>query len=138
MSNLKLPLSTAIQPITSTFQYGDLQFTRADASALTMTSQPGNSVPLSRRQTEVLHLLVQGRSNKQIARDLGLAEGTVKIHVAALFHKLQVTSRTAAAVAGAKLLASTAAPPAPSSPASQVQTVAGSHPFGPAGLASAA
>ncbi len=134
MSNLKLSLSTAIQPITITFQYGDLRFTRADASGLTMTSQPENSAPLSRRQTEVLRLLVQGRSNKQIARDLGLAEGTVKIHVAALFHKLQVTSRTAAAVAGARLLARQ--PPTGKAP--QEQAVSESYPFGPAHLPTAA
>jgi DNA-binding NarL/FixJ family response regulator len=53
----------------------------------------------------VLQLLVQGRSNKEIALTLGLAVGTVKIHTAVLFRKLGVTSRTAAAVAGARLLA---------------------------------
>ena len=60
---------------------------------------------LSTRQREVLDLIVQGRSNKEIARALKLAEGTVKIHVAALFSKLGIKRRSAAAVAGARLIA---------------------------------
>ena len=60
---------------------------------------------LSPQQREVLALIVQGLPNKEIARRLNLALGTVKIHVAVLFHKMNVTSRTAAAVAGARLLA---------------------------------
>ena len=67
---------------------------------------------LSRRQRDVLTLIVQGRSNKEIARALNLAEGTVKIHVAALFSKLGVHRRAAVAIAGAQFL-SAAAPQAP-------------------------
>jgi len=60
---------------------------------------------LSSRQREVLNLILQGPSNKEIARALKLAEGTVKIHVAALFNKLGIKRRSAAAVAGARLIA---------------------------------
>lgn len=56
------------------------------------------------RQREVLELLVQGKSNKEIARALHLGEGTVKVHMAALFRTLGVSTRAAAAVAGAQLL----------------------------------
>jgi DNA-binding NarL/FixJ family response regulator len=56
------------------------------------------------RQTEVLELIVQGKSNKEIARALNLGEGTVKIHVAALFRNLGVSSRSAAAAIGARAL----------------------------------
>jgi DNA-binding CsgD family transcriptional regulator len=59
---------------------------------------------LSKRQRQILELLVQARSNKEIARTLQLAEGTVKIHIAALFGKLGVKRRSAAAVMGAQLL----------------------------------
>src|SRR5260370_40511002 len=59
---------------------------------------------LSSRQREVLNLIVQGRSNKEIARALKLAEGTVKIHVAALFRKLGIKRRSAAAVWGGRLV----------------------------------
>ena len=59
---------------------------------------------LTRRQRDVLYLIVQGKTNKEIARSLGLGEGTVKIHVAALFGKLGVQRRAAVAVAGARFL----------------------------------
>ena len=59
---------------------------------------------LTPRQRGVLELLVQGKSNKAIARDLDLGEGTVKVHMAALFRSLGVRTRTAAAVSGGRLL----------------------------------
>jgi DNA-binding NarL/FixJ family response regulator len=59
---------------------------------------------LTPRQRDVLELLVKGQSNKEIARSLDLGEGTVKIHLAALFRNLAVRNRATAAVAGAKLL----------------------------------
>ena len=59
---------------------------------------------LTPRQRGVLALLVEGKSNKAIARDLELGEGTVKVHMAALFRSLGVRTRTAAAVAGGRLL----------------------------------
>ncbi len=58
---------------------------------------------LSGRQRDVLALIVQGRSNKEIARTLGLAEGTVKIHVAALFTKLGIHRRAAVPFAAAEI-----------------------------------
>ena len=75
----------------------------------TITEAPAVSPPLSmdvltRRQRDVLYLIVQGKTNKEIARSLGLGEGTVKIHVAALFGKLGVHRRAAIAVAGSRFL----------------------------------
>ncbi len=61
-------------------------------------------VPLTPRQQDVLSLIVQGKTNKEIARSLGIGEGTVKIHVAALFGKLGVRHRAAVAVAGSQFL----------------------------------
>jgi DNA-binding NarL/FixJ family response regulator len=58
---------------------------------------------LSSRQREIFDLIVVGQSNKEIARNLGLGEGTVKIHVAKLFDKLGVRHRSGVALAGAKL-----------------------------------
>jgi DNA-binding NarL/FixJ family response regulator len=51
-----------------------------------------------------LRLIIQGHSNKEIARVLRLAQGTVKIHLAALFNKLGVRRRAALAVIGMSLL----------------------------------
>lgn len=51
---------------------------------------------LTIRQSDVLKLLVQGKPNKLICRDLKLSEGTVKVHVSAILKALHVHSRTQA------------------------------------------
>lgn len=53
---------------------------------------------LTRRQAEVLELVARGRSNKQIARDLGITEGTAKLHVFSLMRAYKVSNRTMLAV----------------------------------------
>ena len=58
---------------------------------------------LTPRQRDVFELIVQGMSNKEIARNLQLGEGTVKIHIKRLFAKLGVRRRAAVAAAGTKL-----------------------------------
>jgi DNA-binding NarL/FixJ family response regulator len=55
------------------------------------------------RQADVLQLLIEGKSNKQICRELDLAEGTVKNHIAAVFKALNVTTRVQAVIAASKL-----------------------------------
>lgn len=60
---------------------------------------------LTPRQRDVLDMLMQGQSNKEIARALDLGHGTVKIHLAALFRHLGVNNRAAAVAAAAPLLA---------------------------------
>jgi len=59
---------------------------------------------LTPRQKDVLSVLVEGNSNKEIARLLNLGEGTVKVHMSALFRTLGTSSRAAAAALGAQLL----------------------------------
>lgn len=54
---------------------------------------------LTDRQTEVFALMRQGKSNKEIARTLGIAESTVKAHVSVILKALNVTSRAKAVVA---------------------------------------
>lgn len=58
---------------------------------------------LTPRQTEVLNLLAKGQSNKEIARNLGMVDGTVKVHVKAIFQKFGVRNRTQAVMAGQQL-----------------------------------
>jgi DNA-binding NarL/FixJ family response regulator len=58
---------------------------------------------LTGRQSEVLTLLVQGKPNKIICRELGLAEGTIKTHIAAILKTLNVSSRTQAVFVLSKL-----------------------------------
>jgi len=58
---------------------------------------------LTRREGEVLSLLVRGRSNKEIGRSLGLQEITVKLHVRNIFRKLKVRNRVEAVHAAARL-----------------------------------
>ena len=53
--------------------------------------------PLSEREREVLLLLAQGASNREIAERLVITEGTVKNHVSNLLAKLQAENRTQAA-----------------------------------------
>lgn len=54
---------------------------------------------LTPRQAEVLTLMAAGRSNKGIARELGMSAGTVKVHVTAILKALDVRNRTEAVVA---------------------------------------
>ena len=53
---------------------------------------------LSDREAQILRCLTQGASNKLIARDLGLAEATVKVHIKAILRKVKAANRTQAAM----------------------------------------
>jgi DNA-binding NarL/FixJ family response regulator len=64
---------------------------------------PEPTAGLTRRESEVLTLLVRGRSNKEIGRSLDLQEITVKLHVRNIFRKLKVRNRVEAVHAAARL-----------------------------------
>ena len=55
---------------------------------------------LSAREKSILRSLIEGASNKSIARKFDLAEATVKVHVKAILRKIQVQNRTQAAIWG--------------------------------------
>lgn len=83
--------------------------TRVLAGGVYLPELPQRALPaadagwsFSGRQADVLRLLVEGKPNKEICRMLDLSESTVKTHLAAIFRKLGVNSRTQAVVAVAQ------------------------------------
>ncbi|WP_341957997.1 two-component system response regulator NarL [Pseudomonas sp. RC10] len=71
--------------------------TRVMAQAL-RSPQRNPDVALTERERQVLKVIAGGHSNKVIGRKLGITEGTVKVHVKNLLHKLGLRSRVEAAV----------------------------------------
>ncbi|MDG0995929.1 MAG: response regulator [Gammaproteobacteria bacterium] len=63
-----------------------------------LESEPSPIDDLTPRESEILSLLAEGQSNKVIARNLGISDGTVKLHVKAILRKLNIHSRVEAAV----------------------------------------
>jgi DNA-binding NarL/FixJ family response regulator len=68
------------------------------ASALLPTRERPLTEQLSDREKQVLRLVAAGLANKQIARRLGIAESTVKVHTGNIFRRIGVTDRTSAAI----------------------------------------
>ncbi|MCC6315502.1 MAG: response regulator transcription factor [Thermomicrobiales bacterium] len=56
------------------------------------------AAPLSRRETQILHLVARGQSNKEIAAGLGISDQTVKNNITSLLRKLGVQDRTQAVI----------------------------------------
>jgi DNA-binding NarL/FixJ family response regulator len=77
------------------------EFARLEPASRSVSD--GLPEPLLEREVEILRLLAQGLSNKQIAARLHLAEGTVKNYVSGILAKLGVTDRTQAALRGREL-----------------------------------
>ncbi|MEW6176472.1 MAG: two-component system response regulator NarL [Pseudomonadota bacterium] len=77
------------------------ELTQVLAEAIRVRPKPTGQVQfssLTKREKEVLRQIAKGQSNKMIARKLGITEGTVKVHVKNLLHKLGLRSRVEAAV----------------------------------------
>ena len=101
-------LVNALRLVLSGGVYLPAQALRQDAPQQSHVVPPAQSISyrdvgLTERQAEVLALLIQGKPNKLICRELDLAEGTVKIHVTAILKALKVTNRTQAVVAVSRL-----------------------------------
>ena len=100
-------LVNALRLVLSGGVYLPAQALRQDTPPQHQAAEPPPSsyrdIGLTDRQAEVLALLIQGKPNKLICRDLDLAEGTVKIHVTAILKALKVTNRTQAVVAVSRL-----------------------------------
>lgn len=78
----------------------DSKFAKGGQSVL---QDEGKQESLTRRQVEVLRELSKGLNNKQIAHNLNVTEGTVKIHLATIFRVLKVNSRTEALLLAQKM-----------------------------------
>ena len=79
---------------------------RPDAGEIASEATPpaaGSLTELTPRQHDVLRLLIEGKTNKLICRELELSESTVKTHLASIFRRLGATSRTQAVVAAARM-----------------------------------
>jgi two-component system, NarL family, nitrate/nitrite response regulator NarL len=76
---------------------------RSEPMRLISSDRPTRT--LSSREAEILRCLMQGAPNKVIARELDVAEATVKVHVKAILRKIQVSNRTQAAIWAAENLA---------------------------------
>src|SRR5216684_7083216 len=76
---------------------------QASAYLMRELRTPETIEALTEREMEVLNLLVQGYSNKEVARALQIAEDTVKVHVKHILSKLGVQSRTQAALCAMRL-----------------------------------
>ncbi|NDJ78486.1 MAG: LuxR family transcriptional regulator, partial [Chloroflexi bacterium] len=73
------------------------------AEAIQLAANQALAEPLTERELEVLHLLAEGLSNREIAERLVLSLGTVKVHTRNIYGKLDVGSRTQAIARGADL-----------------------------------
>lgn len=77
------------------------EVTQVLAEAIRVRPKPTGQVQfssLTKREKDVLRLIARGQTNKMIARKLAISEGTVKVHVKNLLHKLGLRSRVEAAV----------------------------------------
>jgi DNA-binding NarL/FixJ family response regulator len=75
---------------------------KAPMSAPVSAPMSPSELGLTERQIDVLALMMQGKSNKAVCRELDLAEATVKNHVTAILRALKVTNRTEAVLAVAE------------------------------------
>lgn len=74
----------------------DQELATTEAMAPPSTQRGVTPCCLTERQMDVLKLLAAGKPNKLIARELGLGEGTIKVHLAGIFRTLEVSNRTEA------------------------------------------
>ena len=71
------------------------KFHQGDDTEINITNLIATLTP---RESEILELLAEGQSNKLIAKNLGISDGTVKLHVKSILRKLEIHSRVEAAV----------------------------------------
>jgi DNA-binding NarL/FixJ family response regulator len=90
-------LSFALDPESD---YAREDASREEGQGLLVTAENGIAPQLSPRERSILRYLIEGDSNKSIARKIDIAEGTVKVHVKAILRKIRANNRTQAAIWG--------------------------------------
>lgn len=95
---------TQTQDILRVLLDGGTWWPQAEAPQRRETTVEDRIERLSRQELRILLQIQDGRLNKQIASDLGIAESTVKTHISTLLRKLDLQSRTQAAVLAQRLL----------------------------------
>ena len=91
LSDIHVGKTVVAPPLTSVL----VRFVKGD---MTVAQSKGPFNELTPREGEILELMAEGQGNKLIARNLGISDGTVKLHVKAVLRKLGVHSRVEAAV----------------------------------------
>ncbi len=71
---------------------------KSNAAEVAQVGTDTLAIPLTRREQEILALLATGKTNQEIAELLYIAPGTVRVHVHAILHKLEVRDRTQAVI----------------------------------------
>jgi two-component system, NarL family, nitrate/nitrite response regulator NarL len=103
----------------------------ASAKILPLRAPARPEIALSDRESQILHCLVNGASNKAIARELTIAETTVKVHVKGLLRKLRAANRTQAAIWAMNNQALIPEAPAADAERRNVMAIAPRHTAGP-------
>ena len=91
-------VAAAIRAAVAGEMHLDPQVTRLLAQRMRAKPAPDPVEPLTERERDVLRLVARGMSNKEIAYELGIAEGTARTYVSNILGKLELTSRTQAAL----------------------------------------
>jgi DNA-binding NarL/FixJ family response regulator len=101
VSAIRLVFSGGVYVPPQMLEHGEIASTSMSSGHL--SGSGGGALNLTERQQEVLQLVLQGKTNKEICRTLSLAEPTVKVHVSAILRILGVQSRTQAVLAATRL-----------------------------------
>ena len=95
--------ATSLPPTLLAFANNIAAPSAAQASSRAAAASRADTCVLTPRQIDVLALAARGESNKSIARQLNIAEGTVKVHLYTVYKALKVGSRGQASIAAARL-----------------------------------
>jgi DNA-binding NarL/FixJ family response regulator len=106
-------LDTVVQQADQLVKAGEGAIAWSDALVREMLGPQAKRVPLTHREGQLIIQLCRGAANKEIAHNMGITEGTVKIYLSRLFTKLNVSSRLELALYGLRAFGTPSEPSAP-------------------------